>query len=125
MRMDSFIQNNSIWLVPIVSIVLTVIIKVSSKDIYMQVKVADVFDFGFDLSTSSIIVLLVGVKESTGAWLLFGFFLITMVVTTIVNRSGWNTKIQCKNLLGIILPDIMGITFLILTILYIGGNLNA
>ena len=48
--MGAFIQNNTTWLVPIVSIILTLLIKISSKPEFIPLNYKD---FGFDLAKQS------------------------------------------------------------------------
>ena len=75
--MSIFIQNNIVWLVPVASILLTVVIKIAAKPEFMTLGFTDYLDFGFDLSITSMIVLLTGIKgeNDAGIWLLFLSFL--------------------------------------------------
>ena len=68
--MGEFIQNNTIWITPVISIILTIVIKISAKPEFLTLGYIDYLDFGFDLSISSIIVLLAGINNNTGIWLL-------------------------------------------------------
>ncbi len=117
--MGLFIQNNSLWFIPIFSVFFTIIIKISAKS--KPLDLSDFFDFGFDLATSSMIVLLINIKDNTGIWILFLSFALIMVVCNIVNRLGWKINSICKNYIGIIIPDIFGILILMAVMLYIGG----
>lgn len=67
--MGEFIQNNSLWLTPIISIILTIVIKISAKPDFLTLNHIDYLDFGFDLSISSVICLVTGIKNNTGSWL--------------------------------------------------------
>lgn len=125
--MYDFIQNNIIWIVPIVSIILTVIIKISSKPSSCTLNYVDYLDFGFDLSISSIIVLLTGINEvggnsnNLGIWLILLSFMLVMIISIIVNRLGWNRETGQIKLIGVLIPDIIGVILLVISTLYIGG----
>lgn len=119
--MGEFIQNNTIWLTPIVGILLTVIIKISSKPEFMTIGFTDYLDFGFDLSISSITVLVAGIKDNTGIWLLIISFIVIMITSTLVNRSGWDKSTKQQKKFGIIVPDIVGVFLLVIASLYVGG----
>lgn len=89
--MENFLQQNGIWVVPIVTIVLTIVIKISAKNESVSLELADWLDFGFDLSISAMVVLLTSAHISVIAlWLMLLFFLLIMIITIIVNRVGWN-----------------------------------
>lgn len=49
----------------LVSIILTIVIKISAKPEFLTLGFIDYLDFGFDLAISSIIVLLAGAKDDT------------------------------------------------------------
>lgn len=60
MDVGRVIQNNTVWMTPIISIILTIIIKISAKPEFMTLGPTDYLDFGFDLLISATIVLLAG-----------------------------------------------------------------
>ena len=64
-NMGEFIQSNTLWITPIVSIILTIVIKISAKPEFLTLGFIDYLDFGFDLAISSIIVLIAGIKDNT------------------------------------------------------------
>lgn len=119
--MGTFIHNNLIWLVPIINIVLTVVIKISAKPEFMTLGYIDYLDFGFDLSITSMVVLLTGIKDEVGIWLLLLSFLLIIVTSIIVNRAGWNKETKQQKLFGILFPDFIGVLLLVAATLYIGG----
>lgn len=123
--MEHFLEQNQIWLVPIITILLTVIIKMSARNQSVDFRGIDFLDFGFDLSISAIVVLLTNVRDSNlTAWFMLLFFVVIMIITIIVNRIGWNTREKRINLAGAIIPDIIGIFLLVVAILYVGGTIN-
>lgn len=119
--MGEFIQNNILWLTPVVSIIFTVIIKISAKPEFMTLSFVDYLDFGFDLSISAVIALLTGIKNDAGIWLLLGIFILLMVTSTIVNRIGWSKETRQLKVIGAIIPDIVGVFILVVATLYLGG----
>ncbi len=122
--MGEFIRNNTLWITPIISIVLTIIIKISAKPEFLTLGFIDYLDFGFDLSISSIIVLLTGTKNNTGAWLLLSAFILIMITSILVNRLGWDKSTKQQKFIGIIIPDIVGIFLLVISSLYMGGVIS-
>ena len=123
--MEHFLEQNQIWLVPIITILLTVIIKMSARNQSVDFRGIDFLDFGFDLSISAIVVLLTNVRDSNlTAWFMLLFFVVIMIITIIVNRIGWNTREKRINLAGAIIPDIIGIFLLVVALLYVGGTIK-
>ena len=123
--MEHFLEQNQIWLVPIITILLTVIIKMSARNQSVDFRGIDFLDFGFDLSISAIVVLLTNVRDSNlTAWFMLLFFVVIMIITIIVNRIGWNTREKRINLAGAIIQDIIGIFLLVVAILYVGGTIK-
>ena len=123
--MEHFLEQNQIWLVPIIIILLTLIIKMSARNQSVDFRGIDFLDFGFDLSISAIVVLLTNVRDSNlTAWFMLLFFVVIMIITIIVNRIGWNTREKRINLAGAIIPDIIGIFLLVVAILYVGGTIK-
>ncbi|MFQ9358155.1 MAG: hypothetical protein ACLR2D_02280 [Anaerobutyricum hallii] len=123
--MEHFLEQNQIWLVPIITILLTVIIKMSARNQSVDFRGIDFLDFGFDLSISAIVVLLTNVRDSNlTAWFMLLFFVVIMIITIIVNRIGWNTREKRINLARAIIPDIIGIFLLVVAILYVGGTIK-
>ena len=122
--MGVFIQNNMVWIVPIISIILTIVIKISAKPEFVTLGYIDYLDFGFDLSITSMIMLLTGITDVTGLWLLLISFLLVMITSILVNRLGWYKETKQPKFLGVLIPDIIGTLLLIMSILYIGGVLK-
>lgn len=119
--MGEFIQNNTLWLTPIVSIILTILIKISAKPEFLTLGFLDYLDFGFDLAISSIIVLFAGIKDNTGLWLLLFAFILIMITTILVNRLGWDKSTKQQKFIGAVIPDVVGIFLLVIASLYVGG----
>ena len=122
--MGAFIQNNSVWLVPIVSIILTMVVKISAKPEFLTLGFIDYLDFGFDLSITSMIMLLTGNKDDAGIWLLLISFLLVMITSILVNRLGWNKATKQQKIMGVLIPDLIGITLLVISTLYMGGAIK-
>ena len=120
---EEFIQKYNVIIVPIVGILVTQIIRILSKPTSVLLTYRDALDFGFDLSISSmVLVLSCAHKDRIGILLLLLMMLIIVVVSNLVSRIGWDkTKNEPKLFLGIIVPDIIGILLLIIATLYAGG----
>ena len=127
--MDEFIQNNTIWIVPVVSIFLTIIIKISSKPTYITLGFVDYLEFGFDLSISAILILLTGIhtiqeNSNLGIWLILLSFILILIISIMVNRLGWDKNTGQIKLIGVLIPDIIGIILLVVATLFVGGVLT-
>ena len=92
-----------------------------AKPEFLTLGFIDYLDFGFDLSITSMIMLLTGIKDDAGIWLLLISFLLVMITSILVNRLGWNRETKQQKFLGVILPDIVGIVLLVISTLYMGG----
>lgn len=122
--MGEFIQNHtvfSVFLTASVSIILTIVIKISAKPEFLTLGFIDYLDFGFDLSISAIIVLIAGAKDYTGIWLLLFAFILILITSILVNRLGWDKNTKQQKIIGVIIPDIVGIFLLVIASLYVGG----
>lgn len=122
--MGVFIQNNIIWIIPVFSILLTVVVKIAAKPEFMTLNYIDYLDFGFDLSITSMVILLTANESDenhVGLWLLVLSFLLVMITSIIVNRLGWNKETKQQKFLGVFIPDIVGILLLVVATLYVGG----
>lgn len=122
--MTLFIHNNIIWLTPVVTITLTGLIKIAAKPEFVTLGYIDYMDFGFDLCIASMIMLLTGNKDELWVWLLLLSFIVVMITAIIVNRVGWSRETKLIRLIGVILPDIIGILLLVIVTLYIGGRIQ-
>lgn len=122
--MGEFMRNNAIWMTPIISIVLTMLIKIAAKPEFMTLSYLDYLDFGFDLSISALVALLVEVKDETGVWLLLIAFMLIMISAILVNRLGWNRQLHRQNAIGVIASDFIGILLLVMTTSYVGGAIR-
>lgn len=119
--MGEFIQNNNMWITPVLGIILTIVLKIASKPEFLTLNYIDYLDFGFDLSISAIICLVTGIESDTGIWLLVLAFILLFITSIIVNRIGWNKQTNKQKLVGVLIPDFVGLFLLVLVTLYIGG----
>ena len=119
--MGNFIQQNAIWVIPIVSIILVIAFKITAKPEFLSLSYIDYLDFGFDLSVTSIVLLLTNIHNNTGAWILVIAIVFVIIIANVVKRLCWNKKTQQQKLGAVLIPDIMGIIILLIISLYIGG----
>lgn len=123
--MVEYLHNNMFWITPVICIVLTIIIKISAKPEFVTLGFVDYLDFGFDLSISSIIILvseiISGTKNETGIWLLLAAFVLILITSIIVQRLGWKKSTHQLRFIGAIIPDVVGVFLLVIASLYTGG----
>ncbi len=137
--MGVFITNNITLIVIATAIVLTMIIKISSKPEYISLTPKDFLDFGFDLSISSIILVLTEIGKRveqaslssstekasiiTGVWIILIGFVLLMMISIFINRKGWDKAKKEPNLWGILLPDLLGLGYLVAATMFVGGKI--
>lgn len=121
--MGAFIQANMTWLIPLVTISLTIIIKISAKSDKSSLSKEDWSDFGFDMAITSMIMILSNTKDIVGIVLVISIFAIVIVTTNIVRRVGVGNDNK-PNWIGIIVPDIVGVASLVIATLFIGGHIT-
>jgi len=113
-----------IWVVPVISIILSILIKITAKNSEITLDFIDFLDFGFALAVTSMTMILTNLRSDTGSWLLFIFFILVISTAAIVNRLCWDKTKKRVKILGVVIPDIVGITMLVVSIIYIGGGIN-
>ena len=121
--MVDFIEEHKLWLTPITSVILMIIIKIERRPSNSPLTMSDWLDFGYDLMVSSLLVIICGVKDMIGGILIAVGFAAILSISPIIHRIGWNTKKNEPNLLGMVVPDIIGIVFVVGSVLYIGGKI--
>jgi hypothetical protein len=127
--------------IPLISVFLTIAIKVvSRKDTFMEATKDD-FAIGFDLAVTALILLVsyaskiaVDVHANTSTnieaykkklefvpWLLFFFTLGLWALSTLVRRFGWEQGANktLKTSWGVVIPDIIGMSALLFIVNYI------
>lgn len=126
MKISSFINENIIWLVPVISIILTMLIKVLSIRTDISLTLPDIFGFGLDLCVTTLILILSNSKNNLDMVVFVVFFIIILFTTVFVNRKGWKQKGETGGYVptiffGVILPDVIGIVLLVIATLYLRG----
>lgn len=119
--MRTFIQNNITWLIPVITILLTIMIKISAKPDKSGLKKEDWIDFGFDMTITSMAIIMANAKDEIGMYLFVAELMLVMGATILVRKIGWDNNNNCPNWLGIIVPDIIGILSLVLSTLFVRG----
>ena len=120
--MEQFINDNIIWLLPCVSILLSMAIKAAMKP---ECEVIDLLDFGVSLNVAAITVVLSHNVSGLGAWLLVGFLCILFFETSAVRRYGWSQKYNRKLKWGAVLAaDLIGAGIIFIATLYAGGYIS-
>lgn len=122
MDINELIQQNLIWIVPVITIALTLI----SKLIYKKGALTTEYwvDLGFSLSLSSFLLLVINLVDLIGSMLLLGYIILIFGLALFINRQLWENPKKYKNAISILLSFILGAITLYVTVQYIGGNLN-
>ncbi|MCL2563636.1 MAG: hypothetical protein FWE08_06335 [Oscillospiraceae bacterium] len=122
--MGQFIIENLIWVVPVLSIFLSILIKTTAKNSLIPLTIIDFLDFGFGLAITSITIILTNLHNDAGIWLLVFYFMGIFATANIVHRRYWNKDKQSLKLIGVIVPDILGVILLVVAIIYVGGGIT-
>lgn len=140
--MDTLLSNINYWLVPLVTVVLTIFVRgVSRNDRHGIFKKED-FAIGMDLSLVSI-VLVVGytariaalrqdssIREvrlewfserlSMSPWVILILVIGLWATSTLIRNRGWDAQ-HTRNLkFGIVIPNVIGFAFLLIAVYWLG-----
>lgn len=118
-NLGEFITAHIIWIVPIVSIILTFFVIVISTPDNEHLNLKDFLSIGINLCISAITILLTNYKSVTTTWLIFFFFVITLFVAILTRKFMWGRS-KLMNIFSCILYLITGIIFCVIA----GGHLN-
>lgn len=118
------LQQNLVWIIPVLSILLTFAIRTSAKPDTVTLGYIDYLDFGYDLSIAAITLLLTEAKDIVGGFIIVVSFLVVILVTIINRRTGWQTELNQPALWSILLSDFVGIVLLVAAILYSRGEIK-
>ena len=121
--MEDFLHNNSFWLGPIIGIICTLVLKIANKPSHVELHNTDYLDFGIDLVVAAIIMLVAVDKGATRFYLVIIYVILSMALACATSRIGWG-KTGERKLLFLILCDILGITAVVVSALYIGGAIQ-
>lgn len=116
-HLGEFIDHNILWLVPVITIFLGIMFRIF-ECYQKRIDYFRVFDFGLDLITSDIILLVTNHKSEVTVWLLL-FFFIMCIIVLIVRQRSYDRYAHHTNLQGIIFTINIGIILLILAIMHI------
>lgn len=121
--MIKFFLEYKEFIMPILTIILGITVKIASKPQQVKLDFFDYLDFGNELSISSILCITTEFNENVGYFLLFCAFILLISVIAIVNRIGWDIIKGKRNFLGVLIPDIAGAFFFVIVILIEKGVL--
>lgn len=119
----TFYIAHLLWLIPLVSIGLTILVKVTAKTDRIPLHISDFFDWGLDLWVTSTMLLMANLKDKEGCVPLLMFIALLLIVTDITRRLGWDE--QQKSYKGwakfvhLVLQDLLGGICLFVATIYI------
>ncbi len=114
-----FLTDNILWTAPIIALLLSLLIKVTSKPDRIEFKAVDYLDFGFDLSFTTMFILLADGEHYSIVYITW--FAILVLISLFVRKRGWNNDDK-KKLVGVIIPDVFGALSLVFAILFTNGG---
>lgn len=108
MNLGKIINENILWLVPILSILLTIIVTVVATPDTEHLSLKDLFSIGINLCISAITILITNYRSSTTAWLILFYFVIILSFSILTRKFTWKERIICR-IISSILILIVGI----------------
>lgn len=88
-NLGELIDKNILWIVPIVTIILSFIVIVISTPDDEHLNLKDLLSIGINLCISAITILLTNYKSATTAWLILFFFIATLIVAILTRKFMW------------------------------------
>ena len=122
MDINELIKVHLIWIVPLITLGLTALTKLIYKRTSFTIE--DGVDFGFGLSISSFLLLVINLSDLVGSLLLVGYVLLIFGLAIFINMSLWAKKTRFRSIVSVVLSFFVGFITLYVTILYIGGDLS-
>lgn len=109
------IDKYMLWVVPIITIILSFIIIIISTPDDEHINLKDLLSVGVNLCISAITILLTNFKSATTAWLILFFFIATLIVAILTRKFMWN-KTKFFKITAIILFLIIGLFLIYIAI---------
>ena len=116
----SNLSTHIVWSAPIISIVLSFIIKLlCNQEKLSLLLVVDSLDFGVELSVTSMLILVANGVQNP---LIYITWLACLMVGAIIIRSlGWKSDNQ-KKFIAVLIPDLFGILSLLFSVILLKGG---
>lgn len=111
-NLGNFINANILWVVPVISIVLTLLITVVSTPDEERLTLKDLLSVGINLCVSALTVLVTNYKSSTTAWLILLSSVAILFVATLTRKYMWKFSTSFKVLASVIMI-LLGITLFV------------
>lgn len=122
-NLGELINTYILWIVPIVTIILTFIVIIISTPDDEHLNLKDFLGIGINLSISAITILLTNYKSSTTAWLILFFFIITLIVAILTRKFMWR-KTTFFKISAIILYILIGLFLSFISIEHVHDNIQ-
>lgn len=119
--MEEFIYSNDIWLIPLVTIFLTIIFEIFTRPTYINLDHFELFNWGLNFIIASISVLLPYWENIDVLLWIIVILILIMMVFNFVQRFGWNRPTKKLNFLGILILDIIGIILFVFAVIFVRG----
>lgn len=89
-NLGKLLENNILWIIPIVTIILTFIVIIMSTPDDEHLNLKDLLSVGINLCISAITILLTNYKSATTAWLILFFFIATLTTAILTRKFMWS-----------------------------------
>lgn len=122
-NLGTLIDTYILWIVPIVTIILTFIVLTISTPDNEHLNLKDLLSVGINLCISAITILLTNYKSSTTAWLILFFFITTLIIAILIRKFMWD-KSNVFKITANILFIIIGIFLSFIAIEHSNGNIQ-
>lgn len=123
-NLGKLIEQNILWIVPIVTIILSFIVIIISTPDDEHLNLKDLLSVGINLCISAITILLTNYKSSTTAWLILFFFIATLIVAILTRKFMWG-KTKFFKITANILFILIGIILTYIAIEHSKGKIQS
>lgn len=121
--LGSLINDYILWIVPIISIILTFLVMIIATPDNEHLCIKDFLSVGINLCISAITILITNYKSSTTSWLIIYFFIIILFISILTRKFTWKEQKIFKIISSIIL-FIIGIILCHIAIEHANGNIQ-
>lgn len=115
----NLLTDNILWTAPIIAILLSILIKWTSKPDRIDLNALEYLDFGFDLSFTTMFILLANGEQNSMIYITW--FALLVLISQFVRKRGWNEEGK-KRPFAVIVPDAFGAISLVTAIFFTNGG---
>lgn len=122
-NLGELISKYILWIVPIISIMLTLMVIIISTPDNELLNLKDLLSIGVNLCVSAITILITNYKSSTTAWLILFSFIVVLFTAILIRKFMW--KSTMLKIISSIILFIIGFTLSYIAVQHAIGNIQS